>query len=140
MSYVEEYKRIIAETQYIALATSVNNSPNVRVVNYCWDKSKGNRIYICTFMERAKTEEFMLNPIVSFTTIPTSGSEQVRVTNARVKKSERSVYDFASLFVTKYPSYKEFIENCGNVLDIYEISFEKASVVAGVGKKEVITF
>ncbi len=35
MELIQDFKRIMDETYKITLATSVNNIPNVRVVNFC---------------------------------------------------------------------------------------------------------
>ncbi|WP_042273397.1 pyridoxamine 5'-phosphate oxidase family protein [[Clostridium] dakarense] len=128
MDLLKEFNQIIKETKDIAIATSVDNIPNVRVVNYYYDEESKGKVYFSSFKNNTKTVEFSKNNKVSFTTIPTTGTQHVRVFGATVTKSDLTVYDLKDKLVEKYSSYEVLIANFGDSLDLYEIHFDRASV------------
>jgi general stress protein 26 len=93
MDFLQELNRIMGEQNEIALATCVDNIPNVRIVNFCYDTKKKGVLYFSTFGDNAKVEEFSKNNSVAFTTVPHTGNEHVRATNATVQKSKLTIYD-----------------------------------------------
>ncbi|MPN54409.1 hypothetical protein SDC9_202079 [bioreactor metagenome] len=127
-------------TDNLALATSVNNIPNVRVVNFYYDTENQGIVYLASFRGNTKTLEFLQNNNVAFTTIPTENSEQIRVTNGRVQKSDLTIYDLKEAFIKKLPNYEVVIAQAGDMLDVYEIHFKEASVTLDIDKHGKITF
>lgn len=142
MDNLKEYYRILDETNRIALATSIDNFPNIRAVNFCYKKDKEGTIFFASFRGSEKTFEFIHNNNVAFTTVPLSAesSEHIRVKRAIVKKSNLSIYDLKDEFIKKHPDYKEIIEVAGERLDLYEISFKDALLILDLGKKAVVNF
>ena len=69
MDIKAEFLRIMAEQTEIALATSVNNVPNVRIVNFYFEPAE-NILYFSSFKGNDKVKEINENPNVAFTTIP----------------------------------------------------------------------
>ena len=69
MDIKAEFLRIMAEQTEIALATSVNNVPNVRIVNFYFEPAE-NILYFSSFKGNDKVKEINANPNVGFTTIP----------------------------------------------------------------------
>ena len=69
MNLIKEFYEIMETQNDIALATSVNNTPNVRLISFyfCPDK---NILYFSTFKNEVKIKEFEQNNKLSFTTIP----------------------------------------------------------------------
>ena len=128
MKYLQEFNRIMTEQGQIALATSVNKIPNVRIVNFYYDTKKKGILFFSTFMNNPKTKEFSQNNCVAFTTIPEANEEHVRVTDATVNKSNFTIYDLQDEFVKKIPDYEMTIAQAGKQLDLYEIHFKNASV------------
>ncbi|WP_348920211.1 pyridoxamine 5'-phosphate oxidase family protein [Enterococcus rotai] len=137
MKTVAAFKEIMAEQTEIALATSVEEVPNVRIVNFFYDESK-KCLFFSTFKGNEKITEFQKNPNVAFTTIPTENTNHVRVHYAKVQKSELSVYDVAEQWIQKIPSYEENIKNAGQMLELYEIHFTEAIVILGMSSRETI--
>jgi len=86
MELVQEFNRVMEETNKIALATSVDNIPNVRVVNFCFNPQNKGVVYFSSFRGLLKTLEVSENNVIAFTTIPVSAesSEHVRVKNSTV--------------------------------------------------------
>ena len=72
MNTKAEFLKMMSEQTEIALATSVNNVPNVRIVNFYFDP-EDNVLYFSSFKENDKIKEIKANPHVAFTTIPHSG-------------------------------------------------------------------
>ena len=71
MNTKTEFLKIMAEQTEIALATSVNNVPNVRIVNFYFEPAE-NILYFSSFKGNDKVKEIKSNPYVAFTTIPHS--------------------------------------------------------------------
>lgn len=126
MEIMEEYERILKAQNYLALATSIEGTPNVRIVNYYPDPLQQNKLYIRTNKNKSKVKEFQLNPCISFTTIIKDRYEYIRVHNARVVKCEDYQEEgIKSAFLEKDP---KFTEKMGkeNSPYLYAIVFEHA--------------
>ena len=116
----------MAEQTEIALATSVDNIPNVRIVNFYFDPAE-NILYFSSFEGNDKIKEMNSNPYVAFTTIPHSGNEHVKA-KGMVKKSSKTIFDVAEQFIAKIPGYKDTIEFAGESLILFEVRFDTAIV------------
>ena len=116
----------MAEQTEIALATSVDNIPNVRIVNFYFDPAE-NILYFSSFEGNDKIKEMNSNPYVAFTTIPHSGNEHVKA-KGMVKKSSKTIFDVAEQFIAKIPGYKDTIEYGGESLILFEVKFETVIV------------
>lgn len=128
MDYLKEFKRMMKDQREMALATSVNDHPNVRIVNFIYDAEQKGVLYFSTFKNNPKTKEFIKNDKLAFTTIPHGNEEHIRVQNAIVRKSDATVYDLKEAFIQKIPDYEMMINEMGPQLVLYEIHFKKATV------------
>ena len=114
------------EQTEIALATSVDNISNVRIVNFYFDPAE-NILYFSSFEGNDKIKEMNSNPYVAFTTIPHSGNEHVKA-KGMAKKSSKTIFDVAEQFIAKIPGYKDTIEYAGESLILFEVRFDTAIV------------
>ena len=121
----------MAEQTEIALATSVDNIPNVRIVNFYFDPAE-NILYFSSFEGNDKIKEMNSNPYVAFTTIPHSGNEHVKA-KGMAKKSSKTIFDVAEQFIAKIPGYKDTIEYAGESLILFEVRFDTAIVTKDLG-------
>ena len=126
MNIKTEFLKIMAEQTEIALATSVDNIPNVRIVNFYFDPAE-NILYFSSFEGNDKIKEMNSNPYVAFTTIPHSGNEHVKA-KGMAKKSSKTIFDVAEQFIAKIPGYKDTIEHGGESLILFEVRFETVIV------------
>ena len=126
MNVKTEFLKIMAEQTEIALATSVDNIPNVRIVNFYFEPAE-NILYFSSFKGNDKIKEINSNPYVAFTTIPHSGNEHVKA-KGMVKKSSKTIFDVAEQFIAKIPGYKDTIEYGGESLILFEVKFDTAIV------------
>ena len=126
MNVKTEFLKIMAEQTEIALATSVDNIPNVRIVNFYFEPAE-NILYFSSFEGNDKSKEINSNPYVAFTTIPHSGNEHVKA-KGMVKKSSKTIFDVAEQFIAKIPAYKDTIEYVGESLILFEVRFDTAIV------------
>jgi len=124
MDLKKEVERVMTETTTMALATSVDDMPNVRILNFIYLINE-KLLYFQSKKGDNKEKEFITNSNVAFTTIPTSGLAYIRVNNAIVNKSRKSIIDVKDIFIKKMPFYKDFIEQNGNTMDLYEVHFSK---------------
>ena len=126
MNIKTEFLKIMAEQTEIALATSVDNIPNVRIVNFYFEPAE-NILYFSSFEGNDKIKEMNSNPYVAFTTIPHSGNEHVKA-KGMAKKSSKTIFDVAEQFIAKNPGYKDTIEYGGESLILFEVKFETVIV------------
>lgn len=77
MNMSNEFLRLMAAHQDLALATSVDNTPHVCIVNFVYAEEK-KLVYFATFPGNAKVGEIDANHTVSFTTIPHDGGNGTR--------------------------------------------------------------
>ena len=126
MNIKTEFLKIMAEQTEIALATSVDNIPNVRIVNFYFEPAE-NILYFSSFKGNDKIKEINSNPYVAFTTIPHSGNEHVKA-KGMAKKSSKTIFDVAEQFIAKIPGYKDTIEYGGESLILFEVRFDTAIV------------
>lgn len=127
MNMTDEFLRLMRTQREIALATSADNTPHVRIVNFIYVPEE-RRVYFATFADNAKVSEMAANSTVSFTTIPhDGGTAHVRAVG-RAVRSERSIFEYADAFAAKIPGYDETIAAVGSELLLYEIAFDTAAV------------
>ncbi len=131
MNTKTEFLKIMAEQTEIALATSVDNMPNVRIVNFYFEPAE-NILYFSSFKGNDKSKEIKSNPYVAFTTIPHSGNEHVKAKGI-VQKSQKTIFDVAEQFIAKVPDYKDTIEYAGESLILFEVRFDTAIVTKDLG-------
>ena len=126
MNTKTEFLRIMAEQTEMALATSVNNIPNVRIVNFYFDPCD-NILYFSTFKDNNKVKEIEENPSIAFTTIPHTGNQHVKA-KGLAKKSLKTIFDLEAQFIAKVPDYKKTIDYAGESLILFEVRFDTAIV------------
>jgi hypothetical protein len=136
MNVKTEFLRIMAEQTEVALATTVDNIPNVRIVNFYFDPVE-NVLYFSSFEGNDKVKEIKSNSYVAFTTIPYSGNEHVKAKGI-VQKSLKSIFDVAEQFIAKVPGYKDTIEYVGESLILFELRFDTAVVTKDLSTIEIL--
>ena len=128
MEAKKEFLRMINECEEIALATSIHDFPNVRIVNYYYDE-KNNVMYFATYTGREKISEFWKNNNVSFTTIPMNRGKREHIrARGHVRESEKSILDLREEFSNKMADFAEIIDKYSNNLKVYEIKFSEVTV------------
>ncbi len=138
---MKEFYEVLDKAKELALATSVDNKPNVRIVNFVYDMEKPGVLFFTSNRNNPKVEEFIQNKNIAFTTIPTEDEiPHVRSKYATVIKSNCSLDDMKEHFIKRIPGFDETIEAIGELLDVFEIQIHKANVVTGFSKPVIITF
>ena len=128
MEAKKEFLRMINECEEIALATSIHDFPNVRIVNYYYDE-KNNVMYFATYTGREKISEFWKNNNVSFTTIPMNRGKREHIrARGHVRESKKSILDLREEFSNKMADFSEIIDKYSNDLKVYEIRFSEVTV------------
>ena len=128
MESKKEFLRMINECEEIALATSIHDFPNVRIVNYYYDE-KNNVMYFATYIGREKISECWKNNNVSFTTIPMNRGKREHIrARGHVRESEKSILDLREEFSNKMADFAEIIDKYSNDLKVYEIKFSEVTV------------
>ena len=126
MNIKKEFENIMKEQEEIALATSTNDIPNVRIVSFFYSEET-KTLFFSSFKDSQKVSEFSSNSNVSFTTVPKTESKYVRG-KGKIKKSNKTVYDVKEIFVAKKPEIEFVIDNFGDVLLLFEIPLSEVTV------------
>jgi uncharacterized pyridoxamine 5'-phosphate oxidase family protein len=127
----KEFERIVGEVDTLVLATSVGDIPNLRFMNFIYLTDE-KTLYFQSAKGSQKEKEFEKNVNVAFITLETANGAHIRVRNATVKKSKKTIFDVQALFIERMPFYKGLIEKHGNTMDLYEIHFSTATVFPDV--------
>ena len=128
MEAKKEFLRMINECEEIALATSIHDFPNVRIVNYYYDE-KNNVMYFATYTGREKISEFWKNNNISFTTIPMNRGKREHIrARGHVRESEKSILDLREEFSNKMADFAEIIDKYSKELKVSEIKFSEVTV------------
>ncbi|QQS87883.1 pyridoxamine 5'-phosphate oxidase family protein [Fusobacterium canifelinum] len=128
MEAKKEFLRMINECVEIALATSIHDFPNVRIVNYYYDE-KNNVMYFATYTGREKISEFWKNNNISFTTIPMNRGKREHIrARGHVRESKKSILDLREEFSNKMADFAEIIDKYSKDLKVYEIRFSEVTV------------
>ena len=138
MDYKKEFQRMLRSQTAIALATSVNGLPNVRIVNFYYDSDK-KALYFSSFADNQKIAELEKNPHIAFTTITDSGEEHIRVKNGMARQSSISIEEIKDKFLAKLPEYIMSVPDVLPALVLFEITFESADVVLDFEHMDTLT-
>jgi len=138
MQLQEIYEKMMNRTVCLALATSVDGVPNVRVISYGYEKSTPNKVYFTTFPGNRKVTEFEKNPQVSFILLPEGDADtQVRIFG-KVKLTEKPLAEIGALIAEKYPPFGELLDSARDVLLSFEIEFSEAEITVGVTEPQIL--
>ena len=137
MNMRDEFERIMREQREIALATTTDGLPHVRIVNFYY-ASEERRVYFATFKDNEKVVELAANPNIAFTTVPHNDTNEHVRASGRAVKSAHTVYDLAELFAAKIPRYQETIDAVGDDLILYKITLHMAVVTVDMEHIECI--
>jgi uncharacterized pyridoxamine 5'-phosphate oxidase family protein len=142
MDYQKSFLEVMNFARYIALATSVDDIPNVRLVDFCYLPETPGVIYFGTFRDSTKAQEMEKNTTVSLTTIPVGDGSpgNVRVTGARVERLKSRDAKVDECYFRKFPELKEWIQTLGEKSVVYAARFQKAHVTVGMEHGSDITF
>jgi len=132
MDFKPVFLDIMDKARYIALATSVGDAPNVRIVNCAWHD---DCLYFSTFKGTTKLSEIGQNANVAFITLPTEGIQFVRVSKATAKTSVKTMDDLKDVFITKDPQMVHILASVpAGAWEVCEVHFTEADVTKDFGE------
>lgn len=140
MDFYKEYDRIMEKECNMALATSEDNMPNVRIVSFGYDSSKRGTVYFTTFRSKEKVKEFEKNDRVAFTTVPAEGIQHIKVKGATVRESSLTLEEVKEFFLKKMPSYEMWLKVPQEMIALYEMNFTEATVILGINQQSKLKF
>lgn len=141
MELKQQFEQVMGSSVNMALATCVNDKPNVRVVTFAYDKSREGKLFFSTFKGSQKIVEFTQNPNVSCMPLPQAAESdsQVRIFG-KVQKSDISLEQLVALIAPKYPDGADTIKTDGDMMEVYEVSFTEAFMTIGMTEAQSISF
>ena len=132
----EQLAEVMKNTSLIALASSVEDLPNVRILDIFFDE-KQNVVVFPTSALSPKVKEFEANDTVAFTTIPQGPGPVVRVQTATVSKSDWSIDEIKDTLIAHRPGFEMMLKGFGENVVVYEVSFTKA-LISEKGQKTIV--
>ena len=136
MEAKEQLAEVMKNTSLIALASSVEDLPNVRILDIFFDE-KRNVVVFPTSALSPKVKEFEANNTVAFTTIPQGPGPVVRVQNATISKSDWLIDGIKDTLIAHRPGFEMMLRGFGENVVVYEVSFTKA-LIAEKGQKIIV--
>ena len=142
MNYLEMYNDIMKKAPAIALATTVDGMPDVRIISHCVIPERPDVLYFSTNRTSPKVLQFGANNIISLSTVPSpsDGHIHVRSKNATVRKSDLSIADVKDIFIEQIPGFDKILSVIGAYTDVYEIHMKEATVVLNPMQTGTVTF
>ena len=141
MELKHQFEKVMGESVNMALATSVGDKPNVRVVTFAYDESKTGRLFFTTFKGNQKTKEFQQNPNVACMPLLTGPESDVQVRIfGTVKKSDMAMDEVIGIIAKKFPGDADTIKSGGDMVEIYEICFQDAYITVGITEAQLLAF
>ena len=141
MNLKQQFEKVMSESVNMALATSVGDKPNVRIMTFAYDESRIGRLFFTTFKGNQKTKEFQQNPNVACMPLPMGPESDVQVRIfGSVKKSNITMDEVIEIIAKKFPGDADTIKNGGDMMDIYEVCFKDAYVTVGMTDAQLVTF
>lgn len=123
----EQLAEVMKNTSLIALASSVEDLPNVRILDIFFDE-KQNVVVFPTSALSPKVKEFEANDTVAFTTIPQGPGPVVRVQNATVSKSDWSIDEIKDTLIAHRPGFEMMLKGFGENVVVYEALQKRSSL------------
>lgn len=140
MDFLQVFENAMENSATFALATSQDNSPNVRIITFYYNAENKGIVYFPTLKQSPKTMEIAQNNKIAFTTIPNGPCGVVRVKNATIQKSKHSINDIKDGITKKFAGFGAMVENVGHIMEVYEIHFKEATVTANHDNIDTVTF
>ncbi len=133
----EAFQEALAAAPFIALASSVDDQPNVRLIDTYYDADK-NMLLFPTSRKTPKVAEFAKNEKVAFTTLPNPSGAIIRVQKAHVKETDISLDEIKDALIAKRGGFEHLLGMLSQDPVVYQICFDEALLTVH-GQKEVIT-
>lgn len=127
MDILQEFLRIMGTQRVMALATSVDGQPDVRMVGFSYDPEE-KVLYFVTYPESRKVEQIGQNGKVAFVTLPGETIKCVRGEGV-ARPSSRTIEEVAPVFEKKRPGYMERIRPFRDRLALFEVTFSEVRVI-----------
>ena len=141
MERKQQFNKVMSESVNMALATSMGDKPNVRIITFAYDEKKEGRVFFTTFKGNQKIKEFEKNSQVACMPLPkeVETDEQVRFFGT-VRESDISMDEIVSMISKKYPEGADTISQGGDMMGIYEICFKEAFVTICMNEAQKLVF
>ena len=140
MTLKQNFEIVMEQSTNMALATSVENIPNVRIVTFGYNPAQPGHLFFTTFPGNAKIAEFAKNPNVSCMPLPESPEAGIQVRlHGTVKPSASSIEKIAPLLLKKFPAFQETLQAAKDILLVYEVNFSEAFVTVGMAEAQCVS-
>ncbi|KRM57697.1 hypothetical protein [Secundilactobacillus malefermentans] len=117
----------------LAYATSIDGIPNLRIVNFVWEKETPNIIYFASVRDSKGVQEFLSSEKIAFSTVPEEGNAHVASNNAVGIASKRTLAEMKDKFLADVPDFDKVLALIGDQLDVYEIHIQSTEADLGLG-------
>jgi len=125
--------QVLGGANKVAYATSLDNVPNLRIVNFVWDETTPNVLYFASVRDSRGVQEFLASDRIAFSTVPETGNAHVASNQATGQASQRTLAQMQPQFLAQVPNFAHVLELIGPKLALYEIRITSAEVDQGLG-------
>ncbi|MFR0553896.1 hypothetical protein ACLUXD_04570 [Loigolactobacillus coryniformis subsp. coryniformis] len=124
--------QVLGGANKVAYATSLDNVPNLRIVNFVWDETTPNVLYFASVRDSRGVQEFLASDRIAFSTVPETGNAHVASNQATGQASQRTLAQMQPQFLAQVPDFAHVLELIGPKLALYEIRITSAEVDQGL--------
>lgn len=125
--------QVLGGANKVAYATSLDNVPNLRIVNFVWNEATPNVLYFASVRDSRGVQEFLASDRIAFSTVPETGNAHVASNQATGQASQRTLAQMQPQFLAQVPDFAHVLELIGPKLALYEIRITSAEVDQGLG-------
>ncbi|WP_125980739.1 hypothetical protein [Loigolactobacillus iwatensis] len=128
-----DLEKVMLGANKLAYATSLENIPNLRIVNFVWEKETPAVVYFASVHDSQGVQEFLSSKKIAFSTIPDSGNAHVATNDATGIASKRTLAEMRETFLKQIPGFDKVLNLIGDQLAVYEIHIHSTEVDLGLG-------
>lgn len=138
IDYKEKFAEILKECRFMALATSDNDVPDVRLMDCLYSEKYPDRIFIVTDINSYKVKQFEKNSNVAVATISKGDHRFIRAIDAQIGRSEVAQEEIWEDIKDKMFWLETVPEEKKKDFVLYEIAIRKAVVQYGAANSSVV--
>ncbi len=130
---LSDLAQVLGGANKVAYATSLQDVPNLRIVNFVWDETTPGILYFASVRDSQGVQEFLASKRIAFSTVPETGNAHVASNHATGQKSQRTLAQMQAQFLAQVPGFDHVLDLIGAKLALYEIQMTSAEVDLGLG-------
>ncbi|GEK28968.1 pyridoxamine 5'-phosphate oxidase family protein [Furfurilactobacillus siliginis] len=137
-------QQVYSSADKLALATSLNGTADVKILNFVWFKDEPDTLYFSSVKGTNAAAIYANNPDAALITVPqddTPNNPYVRAHHITITPSTKTMAELLPRYLELVPNYQHTWDAIGDSLVVYKITLHDVHVDAGLGQEKIdLTF